>query len=45
MWSWLTSSLGKQEDRDVGGFSVVPGLAQLRRRVVFLYFSISDVFP
>lgn len=33
MWSWLTSSLGKQEDRDVGGFSMVPGLAQLRRRV------------
>jgi len=45
MWSWLTSSLGKQEDRDVGGFSVVPGLAQLRRRVFFLHFSIGDFFP
>lgn len=35
----------KQEDRDVGGFSMVPGLAQLRRTVFFLHLSISDVFP
>ena len=43
MWSWLTS-LGGQEDGDVSGFSVVPGLAQFRRRVFFLHISISDFF-